>query len=334
MKKYFIIALSAVVVFSGLITAGADSQSDEVAATVNGAAIYESQVQRMLAPQMQQISAQAQQLPPEFIEQYVAQIRNQILDQLVTEQLMEQQVEQENIEATLEEAEQQLVELGSMQQPPLTLDDIKGLITASGESYENVLADMRQRIRYTKLLEQQWQGKDEVSQEQAQQYYQENEEQFIVPQQVQASHILITPDQSAEDAEAAQSQARQQAQGLLEQINDGADFAELAMEHSECPSGAQGGDLGFFGAGQMVPEFEQAAFALEPGQTSDIVETQFGYHIIQVTEKSEAAVTSFEDAKPQLMEMLKQQKQAEIAETYIMELKEQAEIVYADADAD
>ena len=91
-----------------------------------------------------------------------------------------------------------------------------------------------------------------------------------MPSQVRASHILV-------DSEA-------EANRLLSQIRDGADFGELAAQHSSCPSGRKGGDLGFFGKGMMVPEFETAAFAMNKGQVSNTVKTQFGYHIIKVTD--------------------------------------------------
>ncbi len=90
-----------------------------------------------------------------------------------------------------------------------------------------------------------------------------------MPNQVKASHILVS----------SEAQARQ----LLEQVNTGASFGELAKKFSTCPSGKSGGDLGFFGRGQMVKEFEEAAFGAASGQTVGPVKTQFGYHLIQVT---------------------------------------------------
>lgn len=89
--------------------------------------------------------------------------------------------------------------------------------------------------------------------------------------EVRASHILVSSEQEANN--------------LLNQIRSGTKFEDLAMKHSQCPSGKQGGDLGFFGRGQMVPAFENAAFSMEPGQVSAPVKTQFGYHLIKVTGK-------------------------------------------------
>lgn len=110
----------------------------------------------------------------------------------------------------------------------------------------------------------------------------------VTEEQVQARHILI---RFSEDQDGDEARARTEAQALLDQLRAGADFAELARQHSEDPGSAvRGGDLGFFGRGQMVPEFERTAFAMEPNQISDLVRTAYGYHIIQTLEKSGGAV--------------------------------------------
>ena len=103
--------------------------------------------------------------------------------------------------------------------------------------------------------------------------------------QLRASHILLMHAESqGSPAERSKEEAHGIAEDLKQQISGGADFAELALAHSECPSASQGGDLGTFGRGMMVPEFETASFALEVGGVSDIVETAFGYHLILRTD--------------------------------------------------
>lgn len=107
----------------------------------------------------------------------------------------------------------------------------------------------------------------------------------MAPNQVRASHILLMYEGSMRStATRSKDEAKSQIEDMKSQIEGGADFAELAKKHSDCPSGQEGGDLGAFPRGAMVPEFEQAAFSLEPGQTSGVVETAFGYHLIQRTE--------------------------------------------------
>lgn len=312
------ILLVGAVALSGI--AIAQQGGNEPAVTVNGEAVPEAQVQQMLQPQLQQIAAQQQDLPQEFIEQYKMQIRQQILEQLIAQKLLEQEAQKQGLEASRDDAIAHLEMIGNQQQPAMSLDDIREVITASGQQFDEVVTEIQQQLGPQMLIEQQVEGKVDISQEEAEAYYEQNQAEFSTPEQVRARHILIDNENP---------EAQTLAQELKEQVTQGdADFEQLAAEHSACPSGQQGGDLGFFSRGQMVPEFEEKAFELEPGQVGDVVETQFGYHIIKVEEKSEPSVLSFEEAQPQIHEMLGQQQRAEIAQTYIEELRESAEIEY------
>jgi peptidyl-prolyl cis-trans isomerase D len=135
-----------------------------------------------------------------------------------------------------------------------------------------------------------------------QRYYNDNINQFQTPEQLHATHILLKTDGKDEAA------VRKRAEALLAQVKSGADFAELAKKESEDEgSKASGGDLGFFGRGRMVPEFETAAFAMQPGQTSDLVRSQFGFHIIRVIEKKAGATRPLDEVRPQIQEQLTQQ---------------------------
>lgn len=103
--------------------------------------------------------------------------------------------------------------------------------------------------------------------------------------QVRASHILLMYKGSMRSqSDRTKDEALAAIQSFKDDLNDGADFGQIARQFSDCPSGEDGGDLGRFGRGQMVPEFEDAAFSLQPGEVSDIIETPFGYHLIQRTE--------------------------------------------------
>lgn len=135
-------------------------------------------------------------------------------------------------------------------------------------------------------------------------YYNENQDQFK-EETVRAAHILVDEEAKAQD--------------LLNQINEGADFHQLASEHSSCPSGARGGDLGDFGRGQMVPEFEQAAYALNIGEISGVVKSQFGYHLIKLLDKKETV--PFTDVLPQIKQYLTTKKQNEMYTAFTQGLK-------------
>ncbi|MHC4520425.1 MAG: peptidylprolyl isomerase, partial [Planctomycetota bacterium] len=186
-----------------------------------------------------------------------------------------------------------------------------------------------------RLLEAQWAGKIDVNDAAAKTYYDRNTKEFESPEQVRASHILIKPQVTDpnSDPNVAKVAARAKAEKLVGEIKDGADFAELAKANPGDPgSAAKGGDLGFFPRGKMVKPFEEAAFAMQPGEVSDIVESRFGYHIIKVTERKEASVTPFEEAKAGIVAKLAGEQKAKIARAYINSLKDKATIVYAAAD--
>ncbi|MGC9974420.1 MAG: peptidylprolyl isomerase, partial [Gaiellaceae bacterium] len=149
-----------------------------------------------------------------------------------------------------------------------------------------------------------------VSEEESRKFYDQNQDKFVGGETVRASHILVGVDAKATAEE--KQKAREKAEKLRKELAAGADFATLARENSTCPSSKQGGDLGYFGKGQMVPPFEQAAFALKPGGLSDVVETQFGYHIIKLVEKKGPETVAFKDAQPRIGEYLKNQKAQEM----------------------
>ena len=125
---------------------------------------------------------------------------------------------------------------------------------------------------------------------------------------------------------ATKKKAKDQAESVLKQARAGADFAELAKKYSADGSAQEGGDLNFFTKGQMVPAFDQAAFALKPGQISDIVTTQFGYHIIKVTERRPASTVPFEQVTARIKEYLTEQQKQQKVEAFIESLKQKAKI--------
>ncbi|MBC7169885.1 immunoglobulin domain-containing protein [Candidatus Bipolaricaulota bacterium] len=124
-------------------------------------------------------------------------------------------------------------------------------------------------------------GPVELTEDDLRQYFEDHKADYSKPEEIRASHILVA--------------TADEAQAVLDELALGADFAELARERSTCPSSAEGGDLGWFSRGKMVPEFEEAAFALAVGETSGIVESQFGFHIILVTDRREASEPTFEE---------------------------------------
>ncbi len=147
----------------------------------------------------------------------------------------------------------------------------------------------------------------EVTEEEMKAYYDANPNQFEKGSTIRAKHILVKDEAKC--------------QSVLEEIIAGKAFEEAAQSYSTCPSGQKGGDLGEFGKGQMVKEFEDAAFAAEIGHVVGPVQTQFGYHLIKVEEKNEGGVKSYEEVKGQLQRTLLQKKQGEAYNVKVAELK-------------
>jgi len=130
------------------------------------------------------------------------------------------------------------------------------------------------------------------------------------------------------DTEEAKAAKREEIDAVLRQIRGGADFAALAQEHSDCPSKANGGDLGWFGRNRMVKPFEDVAFTLPVGKVSDVVETRFGYHVIEVLQKRDAKQLPLEEVRAGIEEQLNQQHRKERIDDYLLELRGDADIVY------
>ncbi len=136
-------------------------------------------------------------------------------------------------------------------------------------------------------------------------YYDGHKDEFKTPETVRARHILVRVETSASESD--KKKAKEKAEDILKKIESGEDFVKLASEMSDDPgSKSKGGDLGFFSRGRMIKPFEDAAFSLKPGEVSDVIETQFGYHIIKVEEKKDEAIETFDAVKERINQKLLQ----------------------------
>jgi peptidyl-prolyl cis-trans isomerase D len=173
----------------------------------------------------------------------------------------------------------------------------------------------KRKIKYALIDLQGIRQRTSVSAQDVQRYYDDNQQQYSTPEQVRASHILLKTEGKDDAA------VKKQAEEVLAKVKDGADFAALATKISEDESSAtKGGELEPFGRGAMVKEFDEVAFALKPGETSGLVKTQFGYHIIRVTEKRPASTRSLDEARVQIEEILKSERAQKEAERISNEL--------------
>ena len=185
--------------------------------------------------------------------------------------------------------------------------------------------EQRRDLLHTKTIEAEVAPRVAITPQELETFYKGNPDQFKEPEAVRASHILIGVAKDAPpDAKQA---ARTEAEGVLKRAKAGEDFAALAKQYSKDPgSAAVGGDLNFFPKGQMVPEFSSVAFALKKDQISDVVTTQFGYHIIKLTERRAASTVPFEQVSDRIKEYLTEQQKQQKAQAFIDSLKQKAKI--------
>ena len=170
------------------------------------------------------------------------------------------------------------------------------------EALESVTKEILTSMAMNKAL-----GDVTVTEEDAKKYYDENKDAFSVPPTVSARHILVSTEEEANK--------------VREEINNGLSFADAAMKYSSCPSKEQGGNLGEFSKGMMVPEFEKASFDAEIGAISEPVKTQFGYHLIVVDSKNEGSVKSFEEVKNSVVNELLKKAQHKKYEDLLQQLE-------------
>ncbi|HZH61266.1 MAG TPA: peptidylprolyl isomerase [Metabacillus sp.] len=234
---------------------------------------------------------------------FVEQNGEAALDTLITKNLINQEVEKENITVTSEEIDAELQELIDSYGGEETFEQ---QLTASGLTQADIKEDIEVNLQIEKILEPQI----EITEEEMQTYFDENKDSFVQTKQIKASHILVEDEKTAKE--------------VKEKLDNGEDFAELAKEYSTDPGSAEsGGDLGFFGEGSMVAEFEEAAFSMKVDEISDPVKTEHGYHIIKVTDIQEAAEANFEKSKEEIKGILLDEKMATEYPTWLDEKKEE-----------
>ncbi|MEF9475540.1 MAG: peptidylprolyl isomerase [Candidatus Mariimomonas ferrooxydans] len=179
------------------------------------------------------------------------------------------------------------------------------------KEFQDKIKEFEKMTLISTLLKNEIEGKAKVDAKEVRDFYDEKQNEFMTGPEVKASHILVNTETEAED--------------VLKRIQKGEDFSKLAVELTiDKGTAKNGGDLGFFGSGRMVPEFEKAAFGLKPGEVSSPVKTKFGYHIIKITDKKEGKPRDFEEVKTSIEKRLSAEKQRTVFDSYIEKLKEKA----------
>ena len=225
---------------------------------------------------------------------------------------------------------------------PITQEEIDGKVASIIETFggqanfDRALAErglslpqfkeqLRRGKKTERLLEKITEGVSDPTEAELEKHFADHRDEYVKGEQVLAQHILISPDG---ETPTSKDEARAKIEAIRKSIvEDGVDFSEAAQKNSMCPSGQQGGSLGWFSRGMMVPEFDKAAFEMGDGEISEIIETQFGFHIIKKMDHKEAGTPSFDEVREQIRDFLRHEKRGQAIAAYVNELKAKADIV-------
>ncbi len=196
-------------------------------------------------------------------------------------------------------------------------------LQAQNTTLETFRKQLKQGKRVEKLLERHTANVAEPTEADMREHFDSHKDEYVQSERVLAQHILITPDG---DTQHSKDEAHAKITAIRERIADGAQFSDEAAAHSMCPSGKEGGSLGWFGRGMMVPEFEKAAFAMQIGDVSEIIETQFGYHIIYKSDVEAAAEPEFAEVRDKIRDFLLHVRRGESVARYVEELRGRAAV--------
>lgn len=291
------------------------AQLPDVIARVNGEAIAKNDFEKAI----RNVEGRAGQPVPADQRD---RVYRSVLEQLIAYRLLTQETRARKIEVPEAEVD---ARVGQIRQQFPSDDAFKQMLAQQNVTLEQLRSDARSDMQVAKMLDAEVNTKVFVQPQDVSAFYQQNPDKFKQGERVRASHILIRSPENS-DAKSKQD-ARAKAADVLAQVKSGKDFGELAKFYSQDPgSAANGGDLGYFMQGQMVGPFEQAAFALKPGAVSDVVETQFGFHIIKVADKQAARTVPIDEARPRIEEFLQNQQRQQKTEAFINSLKARGKI--------
>ncbi len=290
----------------------------DTVATVNGVKISGSEFDKSLQSYKRRLSMMGQQFP----EGHAKDINKSIIEDMVSRELLIQNSNKIGIKVSDDELGK---EIDAIKAKFPSADHFNQMIKSQNMTMDDVKADIRKAMHINRLVKSEIEGKISIDEKTVSEYYKNNSSQFLEDESVKASHILVKVDKGAgKDVKEA---AKKKIEDLLKKAKKGEDFAKLAKENSDDPgSGHNGGDLGFFSKGMMVPPFEKAAFGLKKNEISDVVETDFGYHIIKLTDRKPARTIPLTEVQDKLKSFLKSMEINKKLTEYIANLRKTADV--------
>ncbi|MCX7007051.1 MAG: peptidylprolyl isomerase [Kiritimatiellaeota bacterium] len=289
-----------------------------VVALVNGVEIRQSAVNERLDKVMTMLGGR---IPAEKQGMFRAQVSGRVLDEMVMQTLLLAAADKAKIEVTSEDTAKALKDL-----PIPPGQTVEQTYLAQGMTKAEFEKELSTGLRIQKLLEKQTAGVAKVTDADVKKFSDENKEKMDQPETVTARHILVKTEKDADDK--AKKAAKDKAEDLRKQLQKGADFAKLAKENSDDPGSKNTGGEYTFPRGQMVPAFENAAFTQALKEIGPLVETPFGFHIIQTLSKNPGKTATLDEVKADILKHLDNQGKGSVVQKYIEELRSKADIKY------
>ncbi len=294
-----------------------EEAGEKKAAAVNGQVITMSRLDN----EMKRFEHHLGQMGQTPDEAQLSEMRLMVLDNFINRELLVQESRKQGITVGDQEVDEQMAAIKTRFADEGAFRSRLAQMALSEEAFK---AQVAEELAIEKLIQTQVTDKVTITPQEVRSFYDSKPELFDAPERVRASHILAQLSSDASDDD--KKKARKKIEEIRAKLNKGEAFDALAREHSDCPSAEKGGDLGYFSREQMVAPFADAAFALKPGEVSEVVETQFGYHVINLTEKKEAGITPYEEISERIGQHLKQEKMSKERDEYIAGLKSLAKI--------
>lgn len=294
--------------------------ASDIAVEVDGIKMTKSQLEEDIKKRVETLKAQ---IPSENLEQAKVEIRRGLIDEFVVRNLLSKESGAKKVTATEKEVTEVLESVKAQLPAGVTIDD---LLKKNKLDLAKMREEIGMNIRINKLVMQELGGTVKITDKEISDFYNKNIDQFKRQESVHARHILVA--KAAGDTDKIKVEKKGKAEDLRKQLVSGADFADLAKKHSDCPSKKGGGDLGTFTRGQMVKPFEDAAFSQEKHAIGPVLQTEFGFHIIQVLDRQSPQVAKLEgETRQQIQAVLERQKQQGAFDAMIKRLKAGANIV-------
>jgi peptidyl-prolyl cis-trans isomerase C len=295
---------------------------EKTVASVDGEAILMSEYENRAKPVIKEYE-ELVKAPDK--EMKIKELKEKILDQMIDEKVLIHEAKKKKIDVSNKQVQDGIEEI---KKRFATEAEYNQELARQGLGEEKFKQQVKEQIMVIKLIDQEVKAKVvPPTDRDIEDFYKQHESEMVQPEQVRVRNILIKVDEKTDKTEALK-----RIKEILNEAKKGTSFAELAKKYSEDPSAAKGGDIGFFARGQMVRKFEDAAFALNVGEISDVVETEFGYHLIQCLEKKAAEKKSLDEIRDYLRNFISQKRMQDDYEKWLRRLRDKASITRSEID--